>query len=72
MTSHDPIEINGTEFDPVLVECPVCGGEIDAQRALLEGACPAPDCRATTDDLLDRGDEAPPEDYEPESYKVEA
>jgi hypothetical protein len=68
----DPIEINGETFAPVLVECPACGAEIDAQRALYEQQCPAPRCRAGTDELLATTGEGPPEDYEPDSYKVSA
>jgi len=72
MSSHEPVTINGTTYDPVPVSCPACGAEIDAQRALYEGECPAPDCRAGVDVLLDTTAEGPPEDYEPESYKVSA
>jgi len=72
MTDREPVTINGTTFEPVVVTCPSCGGQIDAQRALHEGTCPRADCRATTDDLLDTTGEGPPEDEEPESYKVQA
>lgn len=72
MTNHEPVEINGTTFAPVLVQCPSCDAEIDAQRALYVGECPAPRCRAGTAELLDTTGEGPPEDYEPESYKVKA
>ena len=72
MTRHEPIEINGTTFGPVLVECPSCDAEIDAQRALYEGECPMGDCRAGLAELLDTRGDGPPADYEPESYKVQA
>jgi len=72
MTNHDPIEINGTTYPPKVVDCPACGAEIDAQRALYEGRCP--ECRTSARVLCaDPGEgAAPPEDYEPESYKVKA
>lgn len=71
MTNHDPVEINGTTFEPVVVDCPGCGARIDAQRALVAGACPA--CRTPARRLCDaESDAEPPEDYEPESYKVDA
>jgi Zn finger protein HypA/HybF involved in hydrogenase expression len=71
MTTHAPIEINGTEYAPNVVACPSCDAAIDAQRALIAGECP--ECRTPARALCatDSG-EAPPEDYEPESYQVEA
>ena len=70
----DPIEINGETFAPVLVECPAeeCDATIDAQRVLYQHKeCPT--CRTPIETLIDgyRG-EGPGEDYEPESYKVQA
>jgi len=68
---YAPIEINGESFAPNVVPCPSCGADIDAQRALIAGWCP--ECRTPARALCaaDSG-EAPPEDYEPESYQVEA
>jgi len=65
---HDPIEIAGETFEPVIVPCPECDAEIDAQRALYDGACP--ECRTAARALMD-GETDVPDDYEPESYQVE-
>ena len=68
---HEPVTINGETFQPTVVPCPSCDAEIDAQRALIEGACP--ECRTDARALCgDDSADGPPEDYEPESYKVEA
>jgi Zn finger protein HypA/HybF involved in hydrogenase expression len=70
MTNFEPIQIAGETFDPQPTDCPACGAEIDAQRALYEGACP--ECNTAVKELLadNRGDT--PDEYEPESYKPEA
>lgn len=71
MTNREPIEINGTTFEPVVVPCPACGAEIDAQRALHRGECP--NCHTGARALCsDDSGQEPPEKYEPESYKVKA
>ena len=71
MTNHEPLTINGTTFEPVPVDCPDCGARIDAQRALVAGACP--ECRTPARRLCAaESDAEPPEDYEPESYTMEA
>ena len=67
----DPIEINGTQYAPVWTACPACKAEIDAQRAFIEGACPVCHTAARALCASDSG-EKPPEDYEPESYKIDA
>jgi hypothetical protein len=68
---HEPVTINGETFAPVVVPCPSCDAEIDAQRALAAGECPA--CHTAARDLVHADEGAdPPEDYTPESYKVEA
>lgn len=35
------VTVNGTEFDSHHVDCPECGGEVDAQVVMLERGCPA-------------------------------
>lgn len=79
MTNHEPVEINGTEYAPVVARCPgdvgdeeyaPCGAEIDAQRALIEGC---PHCGHGPKALVHATEPSdPPADYEPESYKVQA
>jgi Zn finger protein HypA/HybF involved in hydrogenase expression len=69
MTNHDPIQIAGETFDPVVVPCPACAADIDAQRALVAGECP--ECATPARALMD-GETDAPADYEPESYKAEA
>jgi predicted RNA-binding Zn-ribbon protein involved in translation (DUF1610 family) len=71
MTNHEPLTINDTEYAANVVACPSCGADIDAQRALIDGRCP--ECRTPARALCaaDSG-EAPPEEYEPESYQVKA
>jgi hypothetical protein len=70
MTAREPVEIGGETFDPVIVPCPNddCEAEIDAQRALLAGACPNcgkhPIQQAEPEESL--------EDYEADSYKPES
>jgi Zn finger protein HypA/HybF involved in hydrogenase expression len=68
MTNHQPIEIAGENFAPVVVPCPECDAAIDAQRALHEGACP--ECRTPARALMD-GAESPP-DEEHEAHKLSA
>ena len=80
MTNHEPIEINGTTFEPVPVACPACDAEIDAQRVLASDAAACPACGQDAAVLLHEDDPDPPasydagpsEDYEPESYTMEA
>jgi Zn finger protein HypA/HybF involved in hydrogenase expression len=69
MLDYEPVEINGETFEPVAVACPSCDAEIDAQRALVAGECP--ECRTAARALMD-GETDVPDDYEPESYQVEA
>ena len=81
MTDHEPIEINGETFEPVVVPCPgeTGGGEhttpceepINVQAVLLGDGCPH--CGSSPKELVYATEmEAPPEDYDPESYKLEA
>ena len=66
----EPVTINGETFAPTVVPCPSCAAEIDAQRALIEGACP--ECRTDARALCGDDSADVPEDYEPESYKLKA
>jgi len=68
MTNHEPVQIAGETFQLVVVPCPACDAEIDAQRALVAGACP--ECDTPTAELL-RGAEGPP-DEEHEAHKLKA
>jgi Zn finger protein HypA/HybF involved in hydrogenase expression len=68
MTNHDPIQIAGETFEPVIVPCPECDADIDAQRALYDGACP--ECHTNAAELL-RGAESPP-DEEHDAHLMEA
>ena len=36
-----PVTINGTEYESHPVDCPECGGEVDAQVVLLDRECPS-------------------------------
>jgi Zn finger protein HypA/HybF involved in hydrogenase expression len=66
--THDPTQIAGETITPVPVACPECGAEIDAQRALYDGACP--ECHTNAAELL-RGAESPP-DEEHDAHKLTA
>lgn len=70
--TREPIEINGETFEPVIRPCPVCGVEIDAQRAFYERRCPDANCRAKLSQLLGERNEGAPADYEADSYKIQA
>ena len=68
MTNHEPVQIAGETFQPVVVPCPACDAAIDAQRALAAGKCP--ECATPARALMD-GAEGPP-DEEHEAHKLKA
>jgi Zn finger protein HypA/HybF involved in hydrogenase expression len=68
MTNHEPVTIAGETFTPVVVPCPACAAEIDAQRALAAGACP--ECATPARALMDGAEDPPDEEHE--AHKLSA